>query len=67
MTIKRLEARKENGIIERKRAKKKRYNCCPYLEGLGGPVLLPEVHEAGHLVLGHHQLLPPPVSQREVG
>ena len=37
------------------------------LQGLGGPVLLPEVHQAGHLVLGQGQLLPAPVGQRDVG
>ena len=37
------------------------------LEGLGGAVLLPEVHQAGHLILGQGELLPAPVGQGDVG
>ena len=37
------------------------------LEGLGGAVLLSEVHQARHLVLGQGELLPAPVSQGDVG
>merc|ERR1719347_1886350 len=37
------------------------------LEGFGGPVLLPQVNETGHLILSKGQLLAPPVSKRDVG